>query len=262
MSTGLHKAAHLGGAACFTGVMSSPFARTAVWGRAAPLLGALCLVACIPPGRPAASGLTELRSCGPDGLIDDGEDGNNQTKVAGSRGGYWYTFKDPASGSTVLPEAGEGSAFAMSEPGASGSRYAAHVTGHVGQGEAVFAGMGLNFVDPMAPYDASAYKGVAFWAKRGPHGHGRVRFKVPDVATHEKGGVCTDCFNDFGVEILVTEGWQHFAFPWRKLRQIPGWGSPRPHLVKSAKAFGLQWQVSHPGADVDLWVDDVEFLCE
>jgi hypothetical protein len=33
-------------------------------------------------------------------------------------------------------------------------------------------------------------------------------------------------------------------------------------MIKPAKVFGMQWQVNHPGADFDIWVDDVEFLCE
>lgn len=242
--------------------MNQTSARKALrpWG--APLLFTLLLPACIPPGQTPARG-GELHRCGPEGLIDDGEDGNNQNKPTGGRGGYWYTFKDPTGGTTVFPEAGEeGGAFAMSSPGVNGSKFAAHVTGHVGQGEVVFGAMGMNFVDPMAPYDASAFKGVAFWAKRGPDSYSRVRFKVPDVATHEKGGVCTECFNDFGADLILSDSWQYFAFPWRRLRQIPDWGSPRPHMIKPAKVFGMQWQVNQPGADFDIWVDDVEFLCE
>jgi endoglucanase len=121
----------------------------------------------------------------------------------------------------------------------------------------------MNFVDPMALYDASQYKGIAFWAKKGPGSYGKVRLKVPDVSTHEAGGVCKECFNDFGADITLTESWQHFVFPWRKLRQLPDWGSPRPHSIKPNKLFGIQWQVNQPGADFDIWIDDVEFIgCE
>jgi hypothetical protein len=53
------------------------------------------------------------------------------------------------------------------------------------------------------------------------------------------------------------------VFPWRKLRQLPDWGSPKPHAIKPGKIFGIQWQVNKPGADFDIWVDDVEFIgCE
>jgi hypothetical protein len=57
--------------------------------------------------------------------------------------------------------------------------------------------------------------------------------------------------------------WQHYAFTWRKLRQLPDWGSPKPHAIKPNKLFGMQWQVNKAGADFDIWVDDVEFIgCE
>jgi endoglucanase len=233
-----------------------------------PLLSTLLVLAsaCIMPGKTPDIGRgPQLVTCGADGLVDDGEDGNNQTKSAGGRGGYWYTFKDewPGSGTTVTPEAGsEGGSFAMSPGGANGSKYAANAKGRVGRGQIVFGALGMNFVDPMALYDASSYKGVSFWAKKGPDSYGKVRFKVPDVATHKEGGVCTECFNDFGADITLTESWQQFAFPWRKLRQLPDWGSPKPHMIKPGKLFGMQGQVNQPGADFDIWIDDVEFLCE
>src|SRR6186713_1250446 len=44
------------------------------------------------PGAPI--GNTGLKECGPEGLIDDGEDGNNQNLPNDNRGGYWYTFRD------------------------------------------------------------------------------------------------------------------------------------------------------------------------
>jgi endoglucanase len=206
-----------------------------------------------------------LGSCGADGLIDDGEDGNNQTKLTGGRGGYWYTYIDgTGSGSTIWPPPGAlGNAFAMSLGGVHRSKFAANIKGRVGNAKIVYAAAGLNFTDPMGPYDASKYKGISFWAKKGPDSYGRVRFKVPDVSTHEAGGVCRDCSNDFGVELILNEMWQRFVLPWRKLKQQPDWGAPRPHMVKAAKLFGLQWQVSQPGASFDVWIDDVEFIgCE
>jgi len=61
----------------------------------------------------------------------------------------------------------------------------------------------------------------------------------------------------------LTESWQHFVFPFKKLRQLPDWGSPKPHSIDKSKVFGLQWQVNQPGADFDIWIDDVEFVgCE
>ncbi len=211
------------------------------------------------PGQtPAVGNAGEaIGSCGAEGLIDDFEDNNNQSKTTGGRGGYWYTFADQF-GTEVTPEAG--GPFAPTPGGANGSRYAAHVTGRVGVGAVVFGALGVNLTDPKGPYDASQYKGVSFWAKKGAESYGVVRLKVPDVATDPEGGVCRECFNDFGTDIELTDVWQHFVFPFRKLRQLPDWGSPRPHAVKPGKLFGLQWQVNKPGANFDIWVDDVEFI--
>jgi endoglucanase len=242
--------------------------QTAQLGVGVPLLATLLAVssACIMPGKtPAVGNAGEaFGSCGADGLIDDGEDGNNQSKATGGRGGYWYTFMDKTKGTTVTPEAGaEGGIFTMSPGGVNGSKYAVNVKGRVGRGQVVFGAVGMNFTDPMGMYDASQYKGIAFWAKKGPSSYGKVRFKVPDASTHEAGGVCTECFNDFGADLVLTESWQHFVFPWRKLKQLPDWGQPKPHAIKPGKLFGLQWQVNQPGADFDIWIDDVEFIgCE
>ena len=44
----------------------------------------------------------------------------------------------------------------------------------------VFSGMGVNFLDPKDPYDASKYQGVSFWAKKGAGSTGKVRLKIPE----------------------------------------------------------------------------------
>src|SRR5262245_21972624 len=80
------------------------------------------------PGAPI--GNTGLKECGAEGLIDDGEDGNNQNLPNDNRGGYWYTFRDKK-GTTVDPVAGEdGGTFAMSE-GGHGSQFSARYHGKI-----------------------------------------------------------------------------------------------------------------------------------
>ena len=51
---------------------------------------------CLPmPGaKVAPPGTVPMKECGPDGVIDDFEDNNNQISVIGDRGGYWYTYAD------------------------------------------------------------------------------------------------------------------------------------------------------------------------
>src|SRR5450755_3532177 len=173
----------------------------------------------------ASPGVAVGKDCGPNGLIDDGEDGNNQNLPNDNRGGYWYTFKDKGT-TTVEPAAGEeGGTFAMSE-GGHDSQYAARYHGTIGTGAIVFSGMGMNFIDPKGQYDASKYAGISFWAKRGDNSTGKVRLKVPDVNTDPDGAVCTECFNDFGADMNFTPEWKQYVFPFKKMKQLAGWGNP------------------------------------
>ena len=171
----------------------------------------------------AAPGVAVGKDCGPNGLIDDGEDGNNQNLPNDNRGGYWYTFKDKGT-TTVEPTAGEeGGTFAMSE-GGHDSQYAARYHGTIGTGAIVFSGMGMNFIDPKGQYDASKYAGISFWAKKGPDSTGKVRLKVPDVNTDPDGGVCTECFNDFGGEHRADQRLEALQLPLQEHEAGAGLG--------------------------------------
>jgi hypothetical protein len=88
---------------------------------------------------------------------------------------------------------------------------AAHMAGTVGGGDIVYAGKGMNFVDPKGQYDASKYQGISFWGRRGPGSTPNVRLKVPDVATEPDGKVCSECFNDFGADLTFSEAWHEAA---------------------------------------------------
>lgn len=235
---------------------------------AASLILAFALTNCIPrtsgggtPGaEPGANAenTPEGKACGPDGVIDDGEDNNNQVLVQKNRGGYWYTFADK--GSTITPMAGAaGGTFSMSAGGANGSQSSAHMNGKVAPSGTVYAGMGFNFADPKAPFDVSNYKGISFWAKRGENSTGTVRVKLPDVNTDQDGRVCTECFNDFGMDLELTTMWTKYTLIFSGAQQMPGWGAPRPGAVEASKMYGVQWQVNTPGADYDIWVDDIQF---
>ena len=227
----------------------------------------------VTPGSPASIGgapvaarapmaPTAPKDCGEAALIDDGEDGNNQSLPNGGRGGYWYTFKD-AGGTVVDPQAGAygGGAFTMSE-GGHASSWAARFHGKIGTGAVVYAGLGVNFVDPKGQYDATKYSGVTFWARRGENSTGKVRLKVPDVNTDKEAGVCTECFNDFGADFTFTPEWKQYVVPWKSMRQLTGWGAPHKPHVAADKVYGLQWQVQVPSANYDIFIDDVRFTCE
>ena len=195
----------------------------------------------------------------PGGMIADGDDNNNQVNVVEGRGGYWYTFVDEA-GSDVWPTAGsKGGTFEMSPGGANGTQFAAHMKGTIGTGNIVYVGMGMNFVDPKGPYDASKYQGVTFWAKKGPGSTGNVRLKMPDNSTDPDGGVCSECFNDFGVDMKLTEEWTQYTLLFDNMSQQKGWGSPRKSDIDKASVYGIQFQVNDKGQPFDIWVDNIQF---
>ena len=119
--------------------------------------------------------------------------------------------------------------------------------------------MGFNFLDPKGGYDASKYQGVSFWAKKGPGSTGSIRLKMPDAYTDPDGGNCSECFNDMGMDLTLTEEWQLYTIPFFALKQQQGWGRPRRTSVDDTQMYGLQFQVTEPGQPYDIWVDQIRF---
>jgi endoglucanase len=217
-------------------------------------------------GASSAAAAASFKSCGPDGLIDDAEDNNNQTAPVAGRGGYWYSFVDKI-GSTITPAAGSnGGTFSMTAGGANNSKFAANMKGKIGKADQppdyLFAGMGFNFQDPKAAYDASKYKGISFWAKKGPGSSGKIRLKVPDAETDPEGKMCKECFNDYGSDLNLTETWTKYTVPFAEMKQLSGWGSPTSGAITPGKIYGLQFQINQPGASYDVSIDDLEFICQ
>jgi endoglucanase len=221
------------------------------------LLGPLVptVAACITssPGEYGATPIARrehLNSC-PDGLIDDLEDNDSQIAKLGGREGYWYTFAD-TNGSTIFPRGD----FKAEHGGPASSQIAAHVHGRISStGKYPYVGVGFSFLNPKGSYDASKYRGISFWAK----GPGKVRFEVPDANTQPEGDRCSDCYNNFGVELYLSDQWTRYTVPFDRLAQQAGWGD-QTGAVSVKELFGVQWQFKTVGADYDLWFDDIELV--
>jgi endoglucanase len=195
-------------------------------------------------------------TCETRAMVDDAEDRNDQILVRQGRGGYIYTYLDKA-GSTITPDA---STFKMARGGAHGSKYAARIQGKLATSGETFAGMGMDLRYPRRPYDASRYKGVSFLAKVSKGTSPFVRFKMPDANTDPDAKQCTECYNDFGIGVELSEEWTRYEVAFSELKQESGWGNPRPPNVDAKKLMSLQWQVSAPGTAFDIWIDDVSFI--
>lgn len=188
-----------------------------------------------------------------DGLIEDFEDDNSQVVTNGGRDGYWWVHHDP-NGSTIEPDG-----FFPEEGGAAGDDYGMHIQGQTASSQGAYgSSLGLGFSKDGA-YDASKYIGLRFKAKVAEDSTKSVRLKIADINTHKDGGVCTDCWNHFGKDITLSTEWEQYTVLFSELRQVPGWGQPRPSSVTVDELWGLDWTIG-PGRKFDIWFDDVEFI--
>jgi len=209
------------------------------------------------PPPPQDAKVKAAARCTKKAMIEDSEDGDDQILVSGGRGGYVYTFADDK-GSKIVPGADD---FKPASGGADGSFRSIHMSGKMLTGDDAFAGVGLSFKEPEGPIDASQYTGVVFWAKRSAASSTALRFMVGDKNTDPLGKVCTECDNDFGVNFEVTEEWTRYEVSFADLKQEGGWGAPRPEALDKSTLYGLKWQVQTQGADFDVSIDQIGFVC-
>lgn len=204
------------------------------------------------PSKPVAPAAVNAGKGVTNALVDDMDDGDHKSVEADLRGGYWYTYKDASS--KVEPE-GE---FKMTEGGAGASSHAAGFQGELGSEQYPYVGMGVSFTDPKQPYDASSCQGVAFTA-RGGEGTTNIRVKVGDWQTVPEGGLCQNCYNDFGGDFLLTSTFQDFTLKFADMKQEPYWGEPKAAIDPTA-LYQLQWQVSKASGPFEVVVDNVRFV--
>lgn len=200
---------------------------------------------------------TQTLSACPGGLLDDLEDQDSQLIKQDGRDGYWFTFADNV-GSKITPS-GQFSTSPGGRPGDPSSAHSVRIHGQLAEsGDSIYAGTGFAFTNPKMAYDLSHAQGIQFWAK----GPGLVRFKTPDINTDPSGDRCGDCYNDFGVDVHLSDRWERYTIPFERLKQLPGWGDRAPYVASGA-VFAVQWQVSGAGTSFDISVDDIRLVgCE
>lgn len=185
-------------------------------------------------------------------LLDDLEDADGTIQTVEQRSGQWSSYTDKL-GSSITPAPDAAFETEISDP--ESSNRAVHFRGKTSLGN-VYAGVGFWFTAEKLPYDASCCKGIAFRAKRAKESIDSVRLKVGDTNTLPEGQVCKNCFNDFGVDLGFGLEWKQYRIPFDNMRQSPNWGDQFPR-ISPARLLQIQWQISHPGFDFDVWIDDV-----
>lgn len=201
-----------------------------------------------------------------DDVVATFEEGTGAVLQVGGRGGGFYMFNDGTGMQTpptgMLPPATKtdrcGSTYALCMSGKNFTMWG--------------AGMGTDFAPTSGgmgmgtkqTYDASAYKGIAFWAKSNT-ATAAVRLGFKDKNTAPEGGQCDAmmtsgaqaCNDDWGKALNFTNAWQPFTVTFADLTQA-GWGKAATAFDSKA-VYSVQFQVSQ-GIDFDLCIDDLAFV--
>ena len=184
-------------------------------------------------------------------LIDDFEDGDARIAPLEHRAGFWNTSND----GTGLEVPSPGGPFPVSRiPGGRGaSRFALHVRG------GKFSKWGVALSTDLSArrcYDASAYGGIAFWARG--RGHVDIIAKMTQTAPEEYGGSCThDCYDGHRTTIELSSQWHEERITWAELKQ-KGFGPPLTFDPRSL--LGLEFSSMPAQTPLDYWIDDLRFL--
>lgn len=213
-------------------------------------------------------------ACRP-GLIDDMDESvDGRIPMCEGRIGSWYTFNDKAPGTTQTPTPGDvgvGIGRPYATPGVNErgrcirtfGTCAPDYPGAVRWG----AGVGIDLRNPggggMAkrPFRAAAlgYRGIRFAAKVGdtPNRVESVTLRITDINTDPAGGRCSECYDDYGIVLQLTNRWAVHSVTWSELKRG---GKGVPNLPFDPDGIlSIQWRY-YPGQTFDLYVDDVELI--
>ncbi len=195
---------------------------------------------------------------GPDELVDDMEDGDGQLLLAGGRDGYWYTFGDDTGG---YLEPGEGVDFAMGyvEPARTGSVRAARLLG--GNFQDWGAALAFDFDADFAPYDASSFTGLRFFA-RSARGDIELAVAFPDRNSTPQAGSAIRAARAraFPASIIPSptsrspRSGPSTPFGSTSLERGPASLPPFDATAVYSVHFGTP-----AGGTFDVWIDDVAF---
>ncbi len=188
-------------------------------------------------------------------LIDDLNDGDRYIMPVSGRVGAWKDAHDDSPNAKMFPDPATG--FVPSQTGDSCRKYAAYVSGggYVDWGASFGFGLG-------APYDASKYMGISFWARIDQGTSQVLRVAFPDKDTDVNGALCqgntgpNGCYDYHGQRITLTSTWTKYTVSFASLTQEP-WGRQAP--FDPATLYEVQFQIPSGAAAFGYWVDDIAF---
>lgn len=216
-------------------------------------------------------------------VISNFEDAFGTVAVEKGLSGGWYTYKDNTMTGMISPPAGVSPVSAEEIKGGGrcmggNSDFALHVVGSGFDDWGAGVGTDLGFESPPADapmgtlgkrvgYDASAYTGIAFWAKAGetPGATAGVRLNVKDIQTDPDGMMCSTampngamaCHDDFGKNIALTSQWKKYTILFAEMTQQKF--GKQYTSIKKDKLYAIQFQFPK-SSKFDFWLDDLHFV--
>ena len=186
-------------------------------------------------------------------VIDDFEDADLllPSPARAGRVGNWYIFND-GTGTEALNAV----AIKRGTSSANGLRVKGKDFSNWGSGFSVDLNSSASGQATKAPYDASAYSAVTFWA-RASDATG-VAVALTDVDTDAAGNTCSSCGRHYYKTVSMTATWQRFTISFSDLTLEAG-GVPAPAAFKPASVLSLQFKFQ-PGINYEISVDDVAFI--
>ena len=130
-----------------------------------------------------------------------------------------------------------------------------------------------------ASVDLTDYSGLTFWAMAEASGRQAIRVQVNDVSTDPRGGHCAlgdpdnNCYNGFGIDLMLTNTFTQYSIYFSQLQQQPEWG--HRSKLELREIYGLNFQVNAPSCATDpnascagdpapvsfvIWIDDVYYI--
>lgn len=209
-------------------------------------------------GRGGGTGSGGSATCpataGDEELIDDLNDGDRYLPRVNGRVGAWSDGNDHTPGGTMYPD--PSTTFTPTDTGDACWQYAVYVkgTGFTDGGANFWFGLG-------APYDASKYSGISFWAKSDA-GTQNLRALFPDKDTDPDAGLCktagntNQCYDHYGFRMTIAPGWNRYTVSFKNLTQ-DGWGRQGTAFDPSS-LFQIFFQFP-ANATFALWLDNIAF---
>lgn len=196
--------------------------------------------------------------CADPAMIDDMEDGDLTICGNGGRVGTWTAnYKSATYPPTVeaTPSVRSDSAICMETV----------ASGVTGWGTSLVVTLNGASLANRLPYDISGYRGIRFWARRGPGSSyypTAVKAQIQQVNTTvtTEAGTCVDstyniCSGHYGAAFTVSSAWTEHQLPFSSFTQA-SWATP---FVKDlTQVLGLEFLMENY-TSIDLQVDDLRF---